>query len=242
MNIGFIGFGEVNKKFAELLEEHRLISSTEGRSQKTVENIKNSNVEVMESFEEVATQSDILISATSPKQSLENSRRYGKLCRGTYLDLNNISPTTAIEISRNTNDFVDSAIIGGINNDFTLFLAGESAEGLKFLEKYLKIKIISKNVVDASRLKLLRSIYTKSVSAVLIEAMAIAERHNLQEELLDTIAISEGENFRKSAISRIENTKNSSKRKKEEMMEILEYFSEEDMEMVRATIKKLSNI
>lgn len=242
MKIGFIGFGEVSKRLSNLLSGNILITSKENRSKKTIENINSSNICILETFEEVAKNSDILISATSPKQSLENAKRYGKLTNGIYLDLNNISPKTAIRNSKNTRNFVDGSIIGSINSNFTLYLSGKDANKLNFLNEYFPVRIISNNVGDASKLKILRSIYTKSLSATLIETLTIAEKLNLKDELLDTIAISEGEDFKEKAISRVKNTKNNAERKKEELQEIIEYFPDDDLEIVKASIKKLSNI
>lgn len=242
MKIGFIGFGEVSKRLSNLLSGTMLITSKENRSRKTIENINSSNICILETFEEVAKNSDILISATSPKRSLENAKRYGKLTNGIYLDLNNISPKTAIRNSKNTKNFVDGSIIGSINSNFTLYLSGKDANKLNFLNEYFPVRIISNNVGDASKLKILRSIYTKSLSATLIETLTIAEKLNLKDELLDTIAISEGEDFKEKAISRVKNTKNNAERKKEELQEIIEYFPDDDLEIVKASIKKLSNI
>ncbi|MDO5848379.1 MAG: NAD(P)-dependent oxidoreductase [Methanobrevibacter sp.] len=242
MKIGFIGFGEVNRKLAEILKNETLLTSKEGRSRNTIFNIDKSDAEVLDNFEQVAINSDILISANSPSNALKTAEKYGRLCDGIYLDLNNISPKTVGEIKKVTNNFVDSSIIGGINNDFRIYLSGEKSRQLEFLSNYLPIEIISDNIGDASKLKLLRSIYTKSVSAALIETMEIAEKLNLEEELLDTISLSEGENFKKLAISRIKNTKNNPKRKEEEMLEILDYFKGHSMEMSEATLKKLSNL
>ncbi|MCF0226894.1 MAG: NAD(P)-dependent oxidoreductase, partial [Methanobrevibacter sp.] len=84
--------------------------------------------------------------------------------------------------------------------------------------------------------------YTKATSAILIETFDIANSLNLEDELLDTIALTEGDNFKSSAKSRIENTKNNSQRKKEELLEIIEYFENHDLEMSKATLKKLSNL
>ncbi len=47
-----------------------------------------------------------------------------------------------------------------------------------------EIRKISENPYDASKLKLLRSMYTKSLSAVLIESSEVAKNLNLEEEFL----------------------------------------------------------
>lgn len=242
MRIGFIGFGEVNKRLAELLKDEDLLTSYEGRSDKTIENIKDAKIKVVSSFKEVAINSDILFSATSPKQALIVAKTYGKYCNGIFIDLNNISPDTADEISRFADNFVDAAIIGGINNSFTLYLSGQNLDKLNFLSNYFPVKAISNNMGDASRLKLMRSIYTKSIAAIFMELFAVSDDFDLTEELLDTISLSEGREFKALAQSRVINTRNNSKRKKEEILEILQYFKDYDLKMVEATLDVLSDL
>ena len=140
-------------------------------------------------------------------------------------------------------NFVDGAIIGKVESSPMIYLSGEKADQLVFLNSYLPVKIISDKIGDASRLKLLRSIYTKTVSTTLIETMEIAKEFNLEKEVLETIAYSEGDAFINSALSRIKNTKNSSSRKEEELEEIISYFKDfNDLTMTRATYKKLKRI
>ena len=104
----------------------------------------------------------------------------------------------------------------------------------------MEIRKISENPGDASKLKLLRSMYTKSLSAVLIESSEVAKNLNLEEEFFDILSLTEGEDFKKSAFSRINNTKNSKKRKAEELEQIIDYFENQDLTMVKASFKKLN--
>ena len=69
MKIGLIGFGKVSKNLINLIKSQDItfITSTEKRSQSTIESIKKSGIEVADTFKEVALASDILISANSPK-------------------------------------------------------------------------------------------------------------------------------------------------------------------------------
>ena len=87
---------------------------------------------------------------------------------------------------------------------------------------------------------MLRSTYTKTLSAVLIESMQIAKNINLEDELLDMLEMSEGNGFKEKSLSRINNTLKSSKRKREELDEIIEYFTDDDLTMVEAARRKLS--
>ena len=73
MIIGLIGFGKVSKNLINLIksEDIAFVTSFEGRSQKTIDSIKDAGIHVLDTFEEVAVNSDILISANSPKSALK---------------------------------------------------------------------------------------------------------------------------------------------------------------------------
>lgn len=243
MIIGFIGFGKVSQNLINLIKSDDItfISSFEGRSQKTIERIKESKIDVADTFKDVAVNSDILISANSPKSALEVAKDYGKYADGVYLDLNNISPDTTFEISKHVKNLVDGAIIGKIDSSHPiLYLSGESSDKLLFLNEFIDVRKISENVGDVAILKLLRSSYTKTLSAVLIESSQIAEECNLEEEFFDILSLTEGDDFREKSLSRINNTLVNSKRKSEELEEIINYFEGSDLTMVKAALKKIS--
>ena len=54
------------------------------------------------------------------------------------------------------------------------------------------------------------------------------------------MALTEGDGFRQKSLSRINNTLNNSKRKSEELEEIMDCFDDNDLTMVRAALKKLN--
>ena len=243
MIIGLIGFGKVAQNLVNLIKSDDItfVTSTENRSKKTIENIKNADVKVLDTFKEVASLADILISATSPKNAVNVAEEYGKYSNGIYLDLNNVSPDTTLEIGVHVNNLVDGAIIGKIDSKKpVLYLSGKMADNLMFLNEFVDIKIISDKIGDASILKMLRSSYTKTLSALLIESAELAEKYDLKDEFFDTLTLTEGEDFRDKSYSRINNTLDNSKRKSEELEEIIEYFKENDLIMVRAALEKLN--
>ena len=245
MIIGFIGFGKVSQHLKNMIKSDDItfVTSFENRSDKTVEKIKDGNVEVLDTFNEVAQESDILISANSPKSALEVAESYGKHTKGIYLDLNNISPDTTLEISKHVPTLVDGAIIGKIDSENpVLYLSGERADDLLFLNDYIDTRKISDNIGDAAILKLLRSTYTKSLSALLIESYELARDNNLEQEFFDVLALTEGEEFKEKSLSRINNTLNNSKRKSEELEEIINYFDKNDLVMVKSALKKLNQL
>ena len=243
MIIGFIGFGKVSKNILNIIksEDITFITSIENRSEKTVENIKKCEIEILDNFKSVALKSDVIISANSPKNALTVAKEYGKYVKGIYLDLNNISPDTTLEISKHVDNFVDGAIIGKIDSENPiLYISGEMADNLLFLNEFIETKKISDTIGDAAILKLLRSCYTKTLSAILIESTEIAKSHNLEDEFFEIMSLTEGEDFRQKSLSRIKNTLNSSQRKSEELEEIIDYFNENELTMVKAALEKLS--
>ncbi len=242
MNIAFIGFGKVAYTLSRLIKspDINFLTSTEKRSNDTIDLINKSNIEVYDSFREALENSEIIISAVTPSKAVEVADMYGPYCNGIYLDLNNISPDTSEKINNIVDNFVDGAIIGKIDSKTpTLFLSGENAHKLLFLNDFLNVNIISDNIGDASKLKLLRSTYTKSLSVLLIETYDLAKKLDLEDEFFDTLSITDGDDFKDKSLSRINNTLKSSKRKAEELEEILNYFNSDELDMVNAALNKL---
>ncbi len=243
MIIGLIGFGKVSQNLVRLIRSESIafITSDQNRSSKTVENIKRSNVKILDDFIEVARESDILISANSPANALEVAEKYGGYANGIYLDLNNVSPDTTLKISKHARNLVDGAIIGKIDSkNPLLYLSGEKSDELLFLNDHIETVKISDRIGDASILKMIRSSYTKSVSALLIESYGLAQKYGLDEEFFNTLNITEGNDFSEKSLSRIQNTLKSKKRKSEELNEIINYFEGEDLIMVKAALERLS--
>lgn len=243
MIIGLVGFGKVSQNLVRFIQSENItfITSAQNRSSKTAENIKMSNVEILDDFKQVALKSDILISANSPGSALDVAEKYGRYVRGIYVDLNNISPDTTFKISEYVENLVDGAIIGKIDSKKPLlYLSGEKSDELLFLNDYIETVKVSDRIGDASILKMLRSTYTKSLSALLIESYSLAEKYGLDEEFFNTLNITEGNDFSEKSLSRIHNTLKSKKRKSEELQEIINYFDGEDLIMVKAALEKLS--
>lgn len=243
MIIGFIGFGKVSSTLTKLIKSDDIIfvSSDEARSSNTISNLKYHNVEIKDSFKEVALISDIVISANSPKSAVDVAQKYGEYVNGIYLDLNNVSPDTTSKINEHVENLVDGAIIGKIDSDNpVLYISGKKADELLFLNEFIETKKISDKIGDVSILKLLRSSYTKALSALLIESYEIAKNHDLEDEFFDILRLTEGDDFKEKSLSRISNTLKSSKRKSEELEEILDYFNGHDLTMVKAALEKLN--
>lgn len=237
--IGFIGFGEVASTLTKKLQNFDVdvITSLNNRSEKSKQLAIKSNIKVFKTYGEIAKLSDILISSNNPKSALDVAKKYGKLTKRIFLDLNNISPKTAENINEifqnekgdNTrNNFINGAIIGRITNEnHKIIVSGIKLKEIIALNDYgLNITPISENIEDVSKLKMLRSMYTKGLTAILFETFDVASSLGLSDELFDILSLTEGKNFKKNAKSRINSLAISNERKFQEMEEVLTFLEE----------------
>lgn len=234
MKVGFLGFGEVASILSKWLEEEgvEVYTSLENRSNKTQSRARKYGVNICTDNKTLAEISDILISAVTPAEAVKVAKEVGKYTRGIYVDMNNISPQTAEKAMSyiENGKTVDAAIIGGIKKEgvkVQILASGSYAEDFSKLNQYgLNIKFISHDIGKAKALKMLRSSYTKGVSALLLESLHIAYNMGLDDEFLKCLEKTEGTCFKESALSRIKNSAYHSKRKSEEMDELIKFIAD----------------
>lgn len=243
MEIGFLGFGEVASTISKGLINHGIdvCTSVEGRSPLTIELAKKTGVNLYPTNKNIAESADILFSAVTPSSAIQIAQEVGKYVKGVYVDINNISPNTA----KKTLSFiengktVDASIIGPITTglDTQIIVSGPYAYQLNKMNKYgMNIKIIGTDIGQASAVKILRSSFTKGVSALLFETIYCAYKMDIHKDVINYISQTEGEGFKDSATSRMVSTIVHAKRRYEEMDEVIDLLSEcEDPKMSKAT-------
>jgi 3-hydroxyisobutyrate dehydrogenase-like beta-hydroxyacid dehydrogenase len=189
---------------------------------------------------EIAETADILISAVTPANAIKTAQEVGEHVKGIYVDINNISPkTTKIALSFIKNRrTVDASIIGAVRKGLNVPIIASGPYANKFAElnNYgMNITVIGTNVGQASAVKMLRSSFTKGISALLFETLYPAYEMGIDKEVLKYISETEGEGFKDSAVSRIISSASHAKRRHEEMAEVIEILSEsEDPKMSKA--------
>ena len=251
MRVGFLGFGEVASTFSSGLKANDVDVYTclSGRSPKTVENAVNSGVKLCNTYRELAETSDILFSSVVPSMAVEVAKKVGNHSKGIYVDINNISPKTvktALNEIKNGR-IVDAAIIGSVKRNglkVKIIVSGRQAEEILNLNQYgMNITVVGQEVGDASTIKLIRSVYTKGVSALLYESLYHAYKLGINEEVLECISETETGDFIESANSRIVSAAFHSNRRAEEMDEVVEFLSEyQNPVMAQATSKFFKNL
>ncbi|MDP3623108.1 MAG: DUF1932 domain-containing protein, partial [Methanobacteriaceae archaeon] len=168
-----------------------------------------------------------------PSTAVEVARDIGKYSRGIYVDINNISPATVREALGQVENkkTVDAAIIGSVKrngSNVQIIACGDSAQDFAFLNDYgLNIKIMGTEIGNCSQIKMLRSSYTKGVSALLWETISAAYKMGIDEEVMEIIGETEGQQFKNSVNSRLISSFKHAKRRYEEMDEVKNLLSDE---------------
>ena len=244
MKIGFLGFGEVASTLAAGLLNNGadVLTCVDGRSLKTKELAQKAELCLCRSNRELAESSDILISAVTPFQAVKVAKLVGKYSKGIYVDINNISPSTVKEalLQVKNGKTADASIIGSVRKrglNVHILASGHCAKQFAELNQYgMNIDVIGEETGQASAIKLFRSSFTKGISALLFETLYSAYKMGIDEEVLKYIAETECEGFKDSAVSRIISSAVHSRRRAEEMKEVVELISKSsDATMSKAT-------
>jgi len=247
MRVGFIGFGEVASTLARGLmgEGVEVYTCLEGRSVRTTELARSMDVQLCNNNQEMAKKAEMIFSAVTPSQAVLVARELGHI-QGVYVDLNNVSPATVKEALKNvgSSDTVDAAILGSVQRNglkVKIIASGAGAEEFVKLNGYgMNIEVIGSEPGQASAIKMLRSAYTKGVSALLLESLHAAYRMGIDEEVLKYISQTEGPDFKESAVSRMTSSFYHARRRSEEMEEVVKMLSAlTEPFMSKATLESL---
>ncbi|MGB9201177.1 DUF1932 domain-containing protein [Methanobacterium sp.] len=244
MKVGFLGFGEVASTLSVGLIKNgaEVYTSAEGRSTRTRSNILKTGVQTYPTYKALAENSDIIISSVIPSKAIEVAEMVGKYSGGIYVDINNVSPETVVKTLDKIKNgkTVDAAIIGSVIKkgiDVKVIASGSYANDFADLNNYgMNIKVVGSVNGQASGIKLLRSSYTKGVSALLFESIYQAYKMGIDMEVLEYISETECPDFMETAKSRIISAAFHAQRRSEEMDEVVEMFSEnQDPVMAKGT-------
>jgi 3-hydroxyisobutyrate dehydrogenase-like beta-hydroxyacid dehydrogenase len=252
MRVGFLGFGEVASTLSIGLMENgaEICTCLVDRSNRTRRITEKTGVEICDSYKLLAENVDILISSVTPSNAVVVASMVGKHTNGIFVDINNVSPKTvnkALGMIENEKT-VDASIIGSVVRKgvgVKVIAAGRYAEDFAELNSYgMNISVVGHENGQASGIKLLRSAYTKGVSALLIESIYHGYKMGMDQEVLKYISETEGNEFMEAAISRIISSAVHAERRSEEMEQVVDMLSEnQDPVMGKATevfFKRLS--
>ena len=202
--IGFIGFGEVAAVFSQALVQHGaevlahdvLLERAGGEAA-----LRSRDRSGQVRFVPLAALGggvDCLLSTVTTSVAVAAAGSAARhLGRGqVYIDLNATSPAIKQEVAAIVRaaggEFVEGAILGaiGVTGAKTkILLGGERAEDVaaRLAPLGLNTVFYSREVGRASAFKLLRSVFSKGMEALLVEYLVAGERAGIQEDLWQEI-------------------------------------------------------
>jgi 3-hydroxyisobutyrate dehydrogenase-like beta-hydroxyacid dehydrogenase len=198
--IGFIGFGAVASTFARSLAAHGahihaydVALDEEGGCERLARRAGESGVQFLPLDEMVESVAYVLSTNAADVALLVAEQCAPLLGPGqVYLDLNSTSPQVKRQIGHavapSGADFVEGAIldaVGAAGARARILLGGSRAQQVaQALGRLgLNAAAFSDQIGPASTLKMLRSVFSKGVEALLIECLVAARRAGLQDSL-----------------------------------------------------------
>lgn len=201
LKIGFLGFGEAGYELAKGLKEvgadSIAVCGRRGSARAAGNKARAAEIgaDYLAGIEEVVAVADLVISVVTPAgaedvaKAAAASMRPGKI----YLDLTSSTPAAMQRakdsIEANGGVFVDGAIMASVpvyRHKVLIYVAGPAAQQLSsLLNGYgMNIRVVGERPGDASAVKLLVSVVSKGLEALLVEMLLAAHRFNAEEQVL----------------------------------------------------------
>ena len=205
VKVGFIGFGEVasifskpmREKGAEVVVYDVLLSQDKGR-EILEERVRTGGIQ-FRPLPEVVENADYVLSTVTTQAAKDAAKECSAYLKAgqIYVDLNSMAPSLKVEVGEiirtSGADFVEGAILGavGATGAGTHILVGgergrEVAETLTRLG--LHVSYYSPEIGKASMFKMLRSIFSKGLEALILELLIAGKRAGLEKDLWKDIA------------------------------------------------------
>lgn len=261
MRIGFIGFGEVSYEMSkgfiregveeihayDPLYENKLIQ----------DRVKELNVNLYSDPAQVAIQHlDVLITAVPAQYALNAWEKIrGSLDHNTiYVDVSTAGASVKNDvyeaIMNKQHYFVDVALMGPLSvhqHQVPVFASGNGTDKLmEIMQPYnMNIEKISDRIGDATNIKFIRSIYTKGLSMLLIEVLQLANKLDLEDIIIESMAKTMNEKPFEDIINRlITGSAIHSERREAEMENVISFVeaNNESPIMAKATNERLAEI
>ncbi len=189
-----------------------VLTNLDGRSIKTIQNVKSSNI-VSVTQTDLIKKSDIILSIIPPSASIEVANKLSKLSQLnskpiTYVECNAISPDTTlcieksfIETAVKNSKYIDGSIIGTApKNTYkpNLYISGKYAKEIEFLKsKAFQIINLGNELEAASSIKMCYASLTKGTNALWVSLLLLSKKLNIYDELIEELNYSQKDSITK---------------------------------------------
>lgn len=195
LNIGFIGFGEAASEISSGLSDQSRVTvyafdillNNNEKKPLLEEKALQCKVLLNNSLADLARQAEIIFSTVTSNVAAQVAREISPYLEEgqIFVDLNAITPATAQEIARIIEQagavFVDGAMVGSLKarkHKVPILLSGKDADLLikKIAPLGFNTSFVGEQPGTASGNKLIRSVFTKGLAALLIETLVYAKK------------------------------------------------------------------
>jgi 3-hydroxyisobutyrate dehydrogenase-like beta-hydroxyacid dehydrogenase len=197
--IGLLYPGEMGVALAGLLCANggRVVTTLQGRGEKTVRRCREAGLTVLDSLGAVAREADVVMSVVPPAAARDVADAWCRVAhesprRALYVDANSIGPELAGELAsrveRCGRGFVDAAVNGLAVNaaaSGTLFLSGPRAgEVAALFSGAMSVQELGARVGAASAMKMLLGGLSKGLCGLFLELALLAREQGMLPEML----------------------------------------------------------
>lgn len=245
--VGFIGFGEVGPVLAAAVAQGgadvRVYDILVDRGQEEVvrSRVRAEGIAIT-ALPELLRESEMVLSTVTTQVAARVASGCAPMLRTgqVYIDLNSTSPAAKQRlqgiVEASGADFVEGAVLGaiGVTGASSRILltgpkAGEASETLNALG--LNTRTFGERIGSASMFKMLRSLFTKGIEALILECLVAGERAGIAKELWAEICETMSERpFEQSAANWICSHAVAHERRYHEMVQVAETMEEMGLE------------
>ncbi|MFG1173955.1 DUF1932 domain-containing protein [Erwiniaceae bacterium CAU 1747] len=205
MNITFIGFGEAGGILARDLQAQGNAVTVWDRKALDAESLpalrqkaQQSGVRLAASLAEALQQARLVFSTVTASQALSVAQQAAALLHGgqSFLDLNSVAPHTkraaAEAINAHGAGYIDVAVMAPVPPKrlaTPLLIGGVDAVEINDLLQQLGLnsRMLSREVGEASAIKMCRSIMIKGLEALTTECLSAARQYGVEQAVLDSL-------------------------------------------------------
>lgn len=261
LSIGFVGFGEAGYGLAkglglaglEQITAYDKFWDTPPYNEVIQSRAKDAKVRILPDVQKLASCSDFILSTVTVSVAKEAAEQVAAFLREEqiYVDMNSCSSHTkqdiALIINKSGAKFVDAAVIGAVTSyghKVPILACGAGAAEFqsRISSHGMNIRCIEGKPGSAAAVKMVCSIYTKGLEALLIETLVAAYKYDTLDLVLDLIAeVTEGRPFKETVNRLITTDVIHARRRVGEMNEVIATLNEVNIEpvMSKATRTKL---
>jgi 3-hydroxyisobutyrate dehydrogenase-like beta-hydroxyacid dehydrogenase len=200
--VGFLGFGEAGSTMARGLRSAGMsgIVAYDVASEDSPlvrRRAAEAGVELLARPQDLCQRADLLVSAVVCTEAAAAASSVAPHldARHAYLDINSVAPAVkraiGVDLASRAVSYVDVAVMTNVTSDLTalpMLVAGPEASEVQswFADVPLHVTVVSSTVGDASRIKMLRSLFVKGLEALCLEVMLAAYPNGVHERVLSS--------------------------------------------------------